>query len=279
MTPTADNTATEERGPRAFLSPDDKIIIDSIEDQPSRTERLAQALKRADVDQLKRRLADCIRRREEAAAAAISSELVARGIPPVFYGIERIDAAMLAPEDARMILLTADLQWLRHRYPSHRPAWQRLESLFTHPTLEQSKLDYLFYDGNRTSGAMVKALALTIEQQRECCFLQVEGVKRWTAALFLRWAVARTQIEAGIRDKDRRPVEAQDATIAVRSNLWICAELAKWKPQPTADLYMAMTGKTMPRNAAQQHLDRLPKVGKKWARPPSFLPIGASGVS
>lgn len=263
MTPTADNTATEERGPRALLSPDDKIIIDSIEDQPSRTERLAQVLKRADVDQLKRRLAACIRRREEADAAAISSELVARGIPPVFYGIERIDAAMLAPEDARMILLTADLKWLRHRYPSHRPAWQRLESLFTHPTLEQSKLDYLFYDGTRSQGAMVKALALTTEQQRECCFVQTEGVQRWTAALFRRWAAARAQIEAGIRATDRRPVEDQDATISVRSDLWICAELAKWKPQPTANLYKARTGKTMPRNIARQHLGRLPKIGKR----------------
>lgn len=264
MTQGADIAATEEREPRALLSPQDKILIDSIEGQSNnRAERLALALKRADVDQLRRRLADCIRRGKAGAAARITGELISRDIPPVFFGLERIDAAWLAPEDACMILLTADLHWLRHRYPSHRPAWQRLESLFTHPAPQQSKLDYLFYDGTRSRGAMVKALALTTEQQRECCFVQTEGVQRWTAALFRRWAAARDQIEAGIRATDRRPVEAQDATISVRSDLWICAELAKWKPQPTANLYKARTGKTMPRNAAQQHLDRLPKIGKR----------------
>lgn len=261
----ADIKAHEERGPRAFLSPDQKIIIASILDQLDLHEQTE--LKDADIGKLKRRLADCIYQGEEAEAdaAAITAELVARDIPPVFFGLERIDPAWLDIESARMILLTADLQWLRRRYPDHRPAWQRLESLFTLPTLPSKTLDYLFYDGRRTSGAMVKALALTTEQQRECCFLQVEGVKKWTAALFRRWAVARAQIEAGIRDKDRRSVEAQDATIAVRSDLWICAELTKWKPQPTANLYKAMTGKTMPRNAVQQQLDRLPKISKKAA--------------
>lgn len=270
MTKIADITATEERGPRAFLSPNDKIIIDSIEDRLSRPERLALALKRADVGGLKRRLADCICRGEAEAAAAISGELVARDIPPVFYGLEQIDKLFLAPDDARLILLTIDLLWLRHRYPSHRPAWQRLEPLFDKPLIHAPTVRYLFFDGTRSQGAMVKALALTTEQQRECCFLRVKGVDEWAAALFHRWAAARAQIEAGIRTNDKRPLEAQDATIKVRADLWICAELTKWKPQPTANLYRAMTGKTMQRNAVQQHLDRLPKLSKKASDCPLF---------
>ncbi len=78
--------------------------------------------------------------------------------------------------------------------------------------------------------------------------------------MHLRWPIARARIADGIKAHDRRAQADQDATIKRRADLWLCAELADWKPQRTADLFAMLTGEVLPRNVVAKQLDKLPKV-------------------
>lgn len=192
-------------------------------------------------------------------ALMLSAELTARGIPPCFRGIPTTSGLWMGATEAKLILMIADLQWIVASYPGHRCEWERAQSIYDLAKLEKTA-EYLLYDGRRTPGQIAQALGLTDSQQRECAWIQCLHIERWRKRLYLRLPVAASRITNAIRATDKRTVAEQDATIKTRRDLWLCAELADWKPQRTANLYAMLTGETMPRNAVANQLAKLPKV-------------------
>lgn len=261
--PTESAQATIERGGgRAFLSPDDKALssLEGMDDDITRENRLALALKNASTERLKSSLAHQVAELNTEGALRVSSELTLRGIAPCFRDIPINDEWLRQHwSGVEPILLLVDLQWIVSAYPDHVPEWKRVESIFN-PRKFRKTAEYLHWDGKRSSGQIAKALALTEQQQRECVWIQCLHVERWRRRLLKRLPIAQARIASDIRDRDKRPSADQDETINRRSDLWLCAELADWKPQRTATLYAMKTGKILPRNVVGKQLEKLPKV-------------------
>lgn len=267
-----------------FFSAGDAAILDDIPDQQEQTfpcpalsydarlrtalasygiapeGRLLLALKSASTEQLKTKLVEQITEADTPIPALrISAELTARGIAPRFRDIPLDDVRFRESWEVDWFLLLIDLQWIVTRYPIHVPEWLRLRALFD-PRKFGESAKYLYWDGNRTPGQIVHALALTERQQLECVWTQSLHVGRWWNRLSKRVPIARSKIEAAIRANDLRPTEEQDETIRRRTKLWQCAELAGWKPQRTSAIYFMMTGETLSRSLVANQLAKLPKV-------------------
>lgn len=223
-----------------------------------RRERLAKVLALVSPERLKTTFLDQLKQGKQDGALLVSAEMTRRGIAPCFRGLP-VRKEWWMGTDTDFILMAADLQWIVARYPEHRTEWERAQAIF-HPCKFDKAAAYLHWDGNRTAGQVAKALGLTEAQQRECAWIQCLHVERWRQRLHIRWSIARTKIAEGIKAHDRRPQAAQDATITRRSDLWLCAELADWKPQRTADLFAMLTGEVLPRNVVAKQLGKLPKV-------------------
>lgn len=254
--------ADKERGSgRAFLLPDDKALssLDEATGDRSRSDRLALALRGASTDRLKVALVEQIKQLNTDGALRVSAELTARGIAPCFRGTFDKREWWLGIPDADFILILGDLQWIITMYPNHRTEWQRAQPIFD-PRRFRKTAEYLHWEGQRSAGQIAKALALTEAMQRESAWIQCLHVERWRHRLFKRLPIAHARITATIRENDRRLIGDQDATIKRRSDLWLCAELADWKPQRTASLYAMMTGETLPRNVVAKQLEKMPKV-------------------
>lgn len=254
-TDTATSTSTNERGTaRAFLSPE-------ASEHPTmqrRRERLAEVLALVSPDRLKATYLDQLKQGNQDGALLVSAEMTRRGIAPCFRGLP-VRHEWWMGTDTDFVLMVADLQWIVARHPEHLTEWERAQAIFD-PRKFDAAAAYLHWNGNRTAGQVAKALGLTEAQQRECAWIQCLHVERWRQRLHTRWPIARAKIAEGIKAHDRRPQGDQDATIARRANLWLCAELADWKPQRTADLFAMLTGEVLPRNVVAKQLDKLPKV-------------------
>jgi hypothetical protein len=254
-TDAATSTSTNERGTaRAFLSP-------PASKQPTmqqRRERLDEVLALVNTDRLKATYLDQLKQGNQDGALLVSAELTRRGIAPSFRGLP-VRREWWMGTDTDFVLMTADLQWIVARHPQHQTEWERAQAIFD-PRKFDAAAAYLHWNGNRTAGQVAKALGLTDAQQRECAWIQCLHVERWRQRLHTRWPIARAKIADGIKAHDRRAHADQDATIKRRSDLWLCAELADWKPQRTADLFAMLTGEALPRNVVAKQLDKLPKV-------------------
>lgn len=247
---------------RAFLSPDDKMLsrLEDVTSEMSREGRLSLALKNASTERLKSSLTSQVEQLNSEGALRVSVELTARGIAPCFRDIPLDDAWLRHHwSGVEPILLLIDLQWIVAMYPDHAPEWKRAEAIFDQRKFRKTA-EYLHWEGRRTPGQIAKALALTEQQQRECVWIQCLHIERWRKRLFKRLPIAQARIASDIRDRDKRPIADQDETISRRDDLWLCAELADWKPQRTADLYAMKTGKILPRNVVAKQLEKLPKV-------------------
>jgi hypothetical protein len=270
--PTDTGRVDEERGNhRAFLSgqstpqddqddqddQDEDLTIDP--DDCDRSERLKLALQAVSAKKLKSSFIDQIKLGNDEAALRVSAELTTRRIAPCFRGLPVKREWWSGNPDTDFIIMAADLQWLVSAYPDHRTEWSRAQSVFD-PRKFKRAAQYLHWDGCRTAGQIAKALGLTEQQQRECAWIQCLHVERWRQRLHMRWPIAHAKIAAGIKAHDRRTEADQEATIKRRADLWLCAELADWKPQRTADLFAMLTGDTLPRNLVGKQLAKLPKV-------------------
>ena len=288
----ATNNGMERGNVSVILSPDDKAQK-SLDELTEGDDRLALALKGASVERLKVALATQLELLNINSVLRVSSELTARGIAPCFrylqhqakhdgfptltarqrleiesegsiviYDNEQDQNELELDAEKRQtefILLCADLQWIVATYPDHVPEWQRAKQIFD-PRRFRVAATYLSWGGKRTSGQIAKALALTEQQQLECVWIQCLHVQRWRERLFRRLPIAMARITSDIRDKDKRQVKEQDVTILHRCNLWLCAELAKWKPQLTANFYAMLSGQTLSRQAVANQLAKLPRV-------------------
>lgn len=281
------SSVQDERGKgRAFLSPKEK---------ENKEQQLADALRAASPDRLRMALADQLRQGNVRASLRVSAALTERGVAPCFryesptgyctlprredfilsatrrQELESEGAVVIRDDEAtqgepsalsgkaEFILLCADLQWIATTYPKHKPEWNRAAGIFDPAKLMRTAA-YLYWDGQRTPGQIAKALALSEQQQRECAWIQCLHVERWKHRLHKRQAIARARITAPVREGDKRAKGDQDTTIERRSDLWLCAELADWKPQRTATLYAMKTGLPLPRNLVAKQLAKLPKV-------------------
>lgn len=223
-----------------------------------RRERLTEVLTLVSTDRLKATHLDQLKQGHQDGALLVSAELTRRGIAPCFRGLPLCREWWMGT-DTDFVLMAADLQWIVARHPHHRTEWERAQAIF-HPLKFEQTAGYLHWNGNRTAGQVAKALGLTDAQQRECAWIQCLHVERWRQRLHMRWPIARERIAGGIKAHDRRAQADQDATINRRSDLWLCAELADWKPQRTADLFAMLTGEVLPRNLVGKQLAKLPKV-------------------
>jgi hypothetical protein len=243
------------------LRADAKLKLKYAADGTDRQDKLAIALRKASIGKLKAHLAKRIEALDEDAALRLGEELTSRGIPPCFRGNFSEDEHLLSFwGGVEPLLLLLDLQWIASRYPDQKPEWQRLKPLFVNTKKLRELSTYLYWGGRRAAGQIARALALTEAQQLECAWVQCLHVERRRHGLFKRLPITQSIIIATVRKNDKRPMIEQDATIERRSNLWLCAELASWKPQRTAEMYQMMTGKTLPRNLVANQLAKLPKV-------------------
>ena len=213
-------------------------------------DKLLVHLQSASTEKLKDLFIKQVAQTRHEMAWLVSAELTIRGIAPCFWGVPVIEKEWWQKSlDVDFILMVADLNWFVSTYPEHKPEWKRLNSMFQPNTKRfMDDVDYLWWDGRRTAGQIAKALNLSEQQQRECSFIQGLNVERWRYRLLKRLPIAQDKITASVREKDRRIINEQNATIKRRSDLWLCAELADWKPQQTADFYAMMTGEVLPRN-------------------------------
>jgi hypothetical protein len=243
----------------ALLSPDYKAHK-SLDELTDGEDLLELALKGATTERLKAALATQLELLNINGVLRASSELTARGIAPCFYGINLDDRWLKVHwSGVEPILMLVDLHWIVTTYPDHVPEWKRAEQIFD-PRRFKAAAEYLHWGGQRTSGQIAKALALTEQQQLECVWIQCLHIQRWRARLLRRLPIAKARITSDVRDKDKRQVKEQDVTILHRCDLWLCAELAKWKPQLTANLYAMLSGQTMSRQAVANQLAKLPRV-------------------
>lgn len=261
----------KERGAgRAFLSPKHKASNARIEATDEPLDRLTLALRSANLGKLKSALVSRLRALDEVAALRVGAELTCRGIAPFARGITLTDDWVDVYRGAtEPLLLLLDLQWISATYPDHSPEWRRSKSLFNSEKFRK-EANYLINDGQRSAGQIVKALALSVDQQRECLLLQCLHIARWRKCLDRRLPIARTLIASGVRNttKDKRADEELGATIERRSDLWLCAEMANWKPQRTAVLYKMLTDETITRQATAVQIGKLPKVRQSDENPP-----------
>lgn len=222
-------------------------------------EKAEEALRRATTERLKVTLKRQIEKLNIEIALLVAAELTARNVAPCFRGLPIDDDPWWRDNpEADAILLRADLQWIVSKYPHHTPGWKRAHGIWRPEKFEKTA-DYLHWDGRRTVSQIATALGLTKDQQIECAWVQSLNIKRWRANLDRRRDAERARIEALVRDKDRRSQEEQDATIERRAKLWLCAELAGWRPQRTADVFHMLTGEALPRNVVAKQLEKLPQ--------------------
>jgi hypothetical protein len=217
--------------------------------------RLLAALAAAPLCRLKSLYADRIADANEGATLELGAEFCRRGIAPCFRGIAH-DWFFAGHPDVDRLLAICDIQWVAARHPKHEPGWKRLAGIHD-PALFLKTADYIIWGGQRTPGQIAKALDLSLDQQRECQWIQRLDVVRWREALARRAPAMRTRITNTVRRNDRRDEAEQDATIARRNDLWLCAEMANWRPQRTADLYAMKTGIVLGRNLVAKQVAKI----------------------
>jgi len=221
----------------------------------AKAKRMAHTMQGASTDHLKAEYLKRIVGLSEKHALAVGVELSMRGVAPCFRDIP-FDPWFKDNVEADCILAKCDMQWIAIRYPNHLPAWQRVRGIFD-PARFARTASYTIWDGRRSPGYLSKALALTDNQQRECRLIQCLHVSRWRESLLKRRPVMEARIATAVRSGDKRDVASQDETIRRRKDLWLCAELADWKPQRTADLYGMKTGIVLARNVVDNQLGKI----------------------
>lgn len=228
----------------------------------SRPDRHAKALAGAPTDKLLQRLNDLITRRDlftngttvgrgerppERSAASVEAtlllgaELCRRNIAPVWRSVRWYCGPRDDPlpwwhdPSADLMMLMLDAQWVGHRWPKHRPAWQRAEGL-TDPKTLKAAAAFLHHDGRRPPGQLAVALALTPDQQIELCHARSIGVSKRVCWMWRHQADAREQIATQVRAEDQRSEAEHDATIDRRHKVWQAGHLTDGRPTRTAEL-------------------------------------------
>lgn len=250
---------------------------------------LQKLLSEASVERLRETLFQQLIKENLLGALHVSEELARRGVAPVFqlrhpfgllealaHGKTRLSAGQVIklektgcvsshesislPVTVEFILLCIDLKWIAVQYPVHKPEWLRASGVFKKADFLRTA-KYLFWGGRREAGQISKALALKPQQQRECCFINCLVESRWRGKLVMRFYKAAELIDSSAgRSKDRRSEDEQRKTLKRRRDIWLCAEMANWKPQRTADLYQMLTGEVLQRNNIANQIAKLPNV-------------------
>lgn len=250
---------------------------------------LQKLLSEASVERLRETLFQQLIKENLMGSLHVSEELARRGVAPVFqlrhpfglletlaHGGTRLTAgqiiqlektgfvssreAISLPITVELILLCIDLKWITVKYPAHKPEWLRAGGIFKNADfLKTAK--YLYWGGRRESGQISKALALRPHQQRECCLIKCLAESRWREKLVIRFYKAVELINSSVaRSRDHRTEDERRKTLRRRRDIWLCAEIADWKPQRTADLYQMLSGEVLQRNNIANQMAKLPKV-------------------
>jgi hypothetical protein len=219
----------------------------------------------ATTEQLKAEYLKRIVGLSERGALVVGVELSMRGVAPCFRDVP-FDPWFKDNVEVDCILAKCDMQWIAIHYPSHLPTWQRVRGIFD-PAKFAKTAEFVIWDGRRSAGYLSKALALTDSQQRECRLIKCLHVSRWWESLIKRRPLMEARIAAAVRSSDKRDVASQDETICRRKDLWLCGEMASWKPQRTADLYSMKTGIVLARNVVDNQSVKIRtscRTGKKY---------------
>lgn len=231
-------------------------LISALPDlDTAKANRIVQTMQSASTERLKIAYLHKILEFNEAGALAIGLELSIRGVAPCFRDVP-YDPWFQNNIDAECILTICDMQWIALRYPEHLTPWQRTRGIFD-PTKFAKSAKYLIWDGRRSPGYFSKALGLTDSQQRECRLIQCLHVSRWRESLMKRRPIMEDRIAAAVRSGDKRDVARQEITIRRRKDLWLCGEMAGWKPQRASDLYHMKTGIVLARNVVDNQLGKI----------------------
>lgn len=195
-------------------------------------------------------------------ALALGAELCRRGVAPVWRDVRWFCSAQHEQppfwhdESADLLALALDVQWVIHRWPRHKPAWERAEGVFNPKTFWPA-LKYLHHGGRRPPGQLAVALALTPDQQAELCFVRSISVGRRVCWMWRHQAEARKLITAQVRAEDQRSQAEQDVTIERRHRVWMAGHLVGGKPTRTAELLaLRPDAETLRRST----------VGRDWAK-------------
>jgi hypothetical protein len=193
--------------------------------------------------------------------------LIARGTPPAFWHshLSRSDFNV----SQRFDLFAFDVRWLRSAYPDHIRAvrYERVKHMLTgsEKTFWHAA-EYAFYAGRRPAWKLVGSLSLDERQQTDCWWLRSAPIARRFHAVASR----RDKVFAALQDdlKGTRRTKAftdDDAKhlLLRRHQLWLCGQMACGGPTETALRYWQMTGESISRALAANHLRKIDDVLRK----------------
>jgi hypothetical protein len=244
--------------------PDTALVTvgDLLAQKPLERAHAAQErLQRAPRARLLRELKAAQERRQRVSAWLINCELTRRALPPAFRPLD------INYDDAELLLdsLVVDLQWIGERYPEHRVYFMRWRK-FTNPRYLDKQARYIFNStgrGKRPIYKVVKGLAFTVDQQRECHYLRMDKFANQQAQLDRMLDEVRNEIEARytmrLLDRGAEVVKLTNDELAMirrRAMVWYCANLSAWSPTRTSRLYNAVTGANDPLGSMTKPINR-----------------------
>ncbi len=168
-------------------------------------------------------------------------EYTKRGIPPVF---RKLPSPNDDDPDQIADLFAVDLEWLTVAYPEQVADYARWRRLWQPGQLHGVSDHISLHYPRREMWWFVKGLGrLAPEQQKELHFVKKCGFSRYASELMTAAEEARIIIAMKYHARDGRyKTDDPKATIERRFLIWQVGAFCDWKPQPTANLYNALTG-------------------------------------
>lgn len=187
--------------------------------------------------------------------------LIAKGVPPTFWHshLSRSDFNL----EQRFSLFAYDVRWLRAAYPDHSRVirYRRGKLLLTGTEKDfWREAEFSFYAGRRPAWKIVGSLSLDERQQTDCQWLRSAPVaRRLQAVTAKREHVFKALNEdlKGVRRTAAFTDEDAKGLLLRRHQLWLCGQMACGKPTETAQRYKQMTGESISRALAANHLRKV----------------------
>lgn len=217
------------------------------EHSESKLTEVENALAKQTNAKLHRALQKALLARNRLSAWLINCEFTFRGIPPVFRDLPEPDSDK---PDQYLDLLTYDLEWIAKSLPKHKTLYERWQK-FTDKRYFHSTALFIFNGMGRGKFRISKAtkgLSLTDAIQVECNLLKLDKQRSRLEQL----KRLSEEVKEHLKDKHTLRLLKSSSIVMLknedlkiinrRTNIWLCANLAKWSPVLTGRYYDALTG-------------------------------------
>jgi hypothetical protein len=196
-----------------------------------------------------------------------ADQLIQRGIPPAFWHDyrSRTDYSV----EQRFDLFAYDVRWLRFAYPDHARIvrYTRCKQMLTGPEKDfWREAEFAFYAGRRPAWKIVGSLSLTVNQQTDCWWLRSAPVSRRLQAVTAKREQVFTALSENLKYVRRTATFTDDDAVGLllrRHQLWLCGQMSGGKPTETAQRFHQLTGQSISRQLAANHLQKVEAVLRK----------------